>query len=405
MPETAALFRRTMEPHLKRLARQYPVVFLTGPRQSGKTTLSRLAFPRFAYASLEDIDQREFARGDPRGFLARFEGKRGVVLDEVQRVPELFSYLQGVADQPGSPTMVLTGSQQFQLSRRISQTLAGRAAVLSLLPLSVSELSGRRPTDPTRLDRVPPGAAVAEPALDLRRTLFSGMYPRIHAQGLAPREWLGGYVQTYVERDVRDVLNIGDLEAFDRFLMLMAGRTGQLLNLSSLASDCGISQPTARRWVSVLEASGVLVLLRPHHANFRKRLVKSPKAYFLDTGLACFLLGLRSPRDLEAHPLQGPLFETLVVSEVYKAFAHRGERPPLFFWRDQTGHEVDIVVDLGRRTVPVEVKLSRTVRSDAFRGIDFYASLAGVRGGVLVHGGETTHRQGAHVVRSWLACS
>jgi predicted AAA+ superfamily ATPase len=231
------------------------------------------------------------------------------------------------------------------------------------------------------------------------------MYPRIHAHRLAPREWLSGYVQTYVERDVRDVLNIGDLEAFDRFLMLMAGRTGQLLNLSSLASDCGISQPTARRWLSVLEASGVVVLLRPHHANFRKRLVKSPKAYFLDTGLACFLLGLRSPRDLEAHPLQGSLFETFVVSEVYKAFAHRGERPPLFFWRDRTGHEVDIVIDLGRRTVPVEVKLSKTVRTDAFHGLGLYASLGGVRGGVLVYGGETTYRHGAHVVRSWRDCS
>jgi predicted AAA+ superfamily ATPase len=403
MAESAPLFRRTMEPHLRRMVRQYPVVFLTGPRQSGKTTLSRVAFPRFAYSLLEDIDEREFARADPRGFLARFDGKQGVVLDEVQRVPELFSYLQGIADRPRSPRMVLTGSQQFQLSRRIGQTLAGRAAVLSLFPLSVSELSGRRPVDPARLDRVAPGAAT--PALDLNRILFSGMYPRIHAHRLAPREWLSGYVQTYVERDVRDVLNIGDLEAFDRFLMLMAGRTGQLLNLSSLASDCGISQPTARRWVSVLEASGVVALLRPHHANFRKRLVKSPKAYFLDTGLACFLLGLRSPRDLEAHPLHGPLFETLVVSEVYKAFAHRGERPPLFFWRDRTGHEVDIVVDLGRRTVPVEVKLSRTVRSDAFRGLDLYTSLAGVRGGVLVHGGEATYRQGAHVVRSWLACS
>ncbi len=340
MAECAALFRRTMEPHLRRLARQYAVIFLTGPRQSGKTTLSRMAFPRFAYSSLEDLDEREFARTDPRGFLARFEGKRGVVLDEVQRVPGLFSYLQGVADRSGSPRMLLTGSQQFQRSRRIGQTLAGRAAVLSLLPLSVSELSGRRPLDPTRLDRVAPG--VVGPALDLSQILFSGMYPRIHAHGLAPREWLGGYVQTYVERDVRDVLNIGDLEAFDRFVMLMAGRTGQRLNLSSLASDCGISRPTARRWVSVLEASGVLILLRPHHANFRKRLVKSPKAYFLDTGLACFLLGLRSPRDVEGHPLHGALFETLVLSEVYKAFAHRGERPPLFFWRDRTGHEARI---------------------------------------------------------------
>ncbi len=378
MAEKPPLFRRALEPHLKRLARQYPVVFLTGPRQSGKTTLSRVAFPRFAYASLEDLDEREFARSDPRGFLARFEGGRGVVLDEAQRVPELFSYLQGLADRTGAPRLVLTGSQQFQLSRRIGQTLAGRAAIVSLFPLSVSELAGRRPLDPARIDRTPAAAANVE-AFDLRHVLFAGMYPRIHAHRLAPREWLSGYVQTYVERDVRDILNIGDLEAFDRFLVLLAGRTGQLLNLSSLASDCGIAQPTA--------------------------LVKSPKTYFLDTGLACFLLGLRSPRDLEAHPLQGPLFETLVVSEVYKAFAHRGERPPLFFWRDRTGHEVDLVVDLGQRTVPLEIKLSRTVRADAFRGLDHYCSLSGTHRGVLVHGGEATYRQGSHVVRSWMACS
>jgi hypothetical protein len=396
------LFRRTLEPLLKRRAREYPVVFLTGPRQSGKTTLSRAAFPRFAYVSLEDLDEREFARSDPRGFLARFEKRRGVILDEIQRVPELFSYLQGVADRPGSPRFVLTGSQQFQLSRRIGQTLAGRAAVLSLYPLSISELGGWKPIDPTRLDRVAPAQASLP---ELRRVLFSGLYPRIHAQRLSPRDWLGGYVQTYVERDVRDVLNIGDLAAFDRFLVLLAGRTAQLLNLSSLASDCGISQPTARRWVSVLEASGVLVLLPPHHANFRKRLVKAPKAFFLDAGLASFLLGLRTERDLEGHPLQGALFETLVVSEVYKAFAHRGERPPLFFWRDLTGHEVDLVIELGRRTIPVEIKLSRTVRSDAFRGLDHYAGLAGVRGGVLVNGGDDIHRYGPHVVRSWRCCS
>jgi uncharacterized protein len=401
--KSAPLYHRTLEAHLKKAAREYPVVFLTGPRQSGKTTLSRMAFPRFAYASLEEIDQREFARSDPRGFLARFGPRQGVILDEVQRVPELFSYLQGVVDRPGTRRFILTGSQQFHLSRRISQTLAGRAAVLSLYPLSISELLARRPLDPTRLDRLEPARGAK--SLELTRIVFSGLYPRIHAHGLEPREWLNGYLQTYVERDVRDVLNIGDLEAFDRFLMLLAGRTGQLLNLSSLASDCGISQPTSRRWLSVLEASGVILLLRPHHANFRKRLVKSPKTYFLDTGLACFLLGLRSARDVEGHPLQGALFETLVLSELYKAFAHRGERPPLFFWRDRTGHEVDVVIDLGRRTVPLEVKLSRTVRPDAFRGVDFYSALSRGKGGVLVHGGDATYRQGRHIVRSWLHLS
>ena len=403
MPTKARLFPRILERKLKELARRFPVVFLTGPRQSGKTTLTRLAFRRFAYSSLEDLDEREFARADPRGFLARFAGARGVVLDEVQRAPELFSYLQGIVDRSGSPPYVLTGSQQFQLSSRISQTLAGRAAILNLYALSVSELIRRRPLDPARLDRA--GEAAVPAGLDRDQILFSGLYPRIHALGLDPRDWLNGYVRTYIERDVRELLNVGDLEAFARFLALAAGRTAQLLNLSSLGSDCGISHATVRRWISVLEASGVVCLLRPHHLNFRKRLVKSPKLYFLDTGLVCFLLGLRSPAELAGHPLHGAIFETFVVSELYKAFAHRGERPPLYFWRDQTGHEVDVIVDLGRRRIAVEVKLSRTIRTEAFRGIDFYAGLAGGGGGALVYGGEETYRRGRHMVRSWAACT
>jgi len=403
VPASEPIFRRTLEGKLKQLARSFPVVFLTGPRQSGKTTLCRLAFPRFAYRSLEDLDEREFARSDPRGFLARAAGARGVILDEVQRVPELLSYLQGVVDRPGSPPYVLTGSQRFPLWTGISQSLAGRAAILNLYGLSLAELGGRRPLDPARLDRAP--ARFAAPAIDRDRTLFSGLYPRIHARGLNPRDWLNGYVRTYVERDVRELLNVGDLEAFSRFIVLAAGQTAQLLNFSSLASDGGISHATARRWISVLEASGILVLVRSHHANVRKRVIKSPKLFFLDTGLVCFLLGVRSAEDLNGHPLHGAIFETFVVSELYKAFAHRGERPPLYFFRDRTGHEVDVVIELGRRRIAVEVKLTRTVRLEAFRGLDFYRALAGGGSGVLVYGGEETYRQGRHLVRSWAACS
>lgn len=404
-PSPATNFPRALETTLRAVAKQFPIVFLTGPRQSGKTTLARHAFPRFQYLSLEDLDERELAESDPRAFLGRLRRARGVILDEVQRAPGLFSYLQGVVDAGGMGPFVLTGSQQFQISARIGQTLAGRAAILTLHPLAVSELLRRPALDPTRLhldDRR--RIAVALPDRD--DILYRGLYPRIHAAPVDARAWLNGYVRTYVERDVRDVLNIGDLETFGRFLRLCAGRTGQMLSLSSLGADAGIAQPTARRWLSVLEASGIVVQLRPHHVNFAKRLVKTPKLYFLDTGVVCFLLGIRSAADLDGHPLHGAIFETFVVSELIKTFSNRGETPPVYFWRDQTGHEVDALVDLGKSAIPLEVKLSRTLYPDAFKGVERYLDLSAGENGVLVHGGdETPHHRGRTLVRPWWACS
>ncbi len=398
------MIRRALETSLRKAARDCPVVTLTGPRQSGKTTLVRAVFGKHDYVSLEDPDEQAFAREDPRGFLERSSGK--VVLDEVQRVPELFSYIQTLVDAEDVPgRFVLSGSQNFLLLNRISQSLAGRAAVLHLLPLSLSELEGRPSIDLDALGRrVPPKTRSSK--RKLMKTLFTGFYPRIHDKRLDPQEWLRNYYQTYVERDVREIQNVGDLETFGRFVRLAAGRSGQLLNLSSLGADCGITHTTARRWLSILEASFLIAILRPHHQSFRKRLVKSPKLHFLDTGLMCYLLRIRSPEDLEVHASRGAVFESFVISELMKASLHAGREPALSFWRDSTGHEVDVVVESGGEPgVPVEVKSGRTVASDAYRGLDFWRGLARdpKAPAVLVHGGMESYRRNDVVTLSWAA--
>ncbi len=395
-------FKRALESRLRSLSRTFRVVSLTGPRQAGKTTLARRAFPRFAYVSLEDIDQREFATQDPRGFLARFAGQPGVILDEVQRTPDLFSYLQGIVDAPGSTRYILTGSQQFHLSARISQTLAGRAAVLRLMGLSMGEVARRRPLTPAGLFRESPKM---EAPGEIDEWLFRGSFPRLHAENVPVRAWLNGYVRTYVERDVREILGVGDAGAFGRFLGLVAGRTGQLLNASALGADAGVSHATVQRWISVLEASGLVVLLPPHHANHRKRIIKAPKIYLTDTGLACFLLGIRGPEDLRSHPLRGHLFETLIVTEIMKVFVNQGEAPPLFFFRDRTGLEVDLLVDLGKRLLAMEIKSSTTVREDALSGLKRYLALAPSARAALVSGSTESYVRSGMIVRPWFACS
>lgn len=395
---------RTLSKRLTELAGPFPVVFLTGPRQSGKTTLARATFPGFKYLSLEDLQNREEAKEDPRGFLRRLERRGGVVLDEIQRAPDLFSYLQGFVDEERGGPLILTGSQHFLLSEKISQSLAGRAAILELLPFSLAELEERRPLTPDTF--LNPFEGLGEPpGTDMYETLFKGFFPRIHDRNLDPSLWLDGYVRTYVERDVRQVANIGDLDAFIRFLGLCAGRTGALLNLSSLGADAGVTHPTAKRWISILRAGHIVYVLPPHHQNFSKRLVKTPKLYFVDTGLLCHILGIRKAEDIRVHPLRGPIFENLVVNEVQKLFLHNGQRPPLYFWRDSRGLEVDLIIDLGNRRIPVEMKSGVTVASDFFDALNRYTALSGDPEGVLVYGGMENYTRGRHHVRAWWACS
>jgi len=365
------------------LAKGYPFIALTGPRQSGKTTLSRAAFPDKPYVSLEDLDTREFAASDPRRFLARYPD--GAILDEAQQSPELFSYLQTRADMDGRMGLyILTGSQQFGLLSGISQTLAGRVGMVQLLPFSSGELQGA--------DKLPE---------TLDKLLYAGSYPPLYDRPLSPVQWYAGYVTTYLERDVRQLINVRDLALFQRFIRLCAGRTGQLLNLSSMANDCGITHNTAKAWISILETSYILFLLPPHHRNFNKRLVKTPKLYFYDTGLAAWLMGVQSAEQLAFHPQRGALFETWVVGELLKGRYNRSLPSNLFFWRDNTGNEVDVIVDQGLTLVPIEIKSGQTISADYFSGLRKWVSWAGAESGkpYLIYGGdESQERKDGEVV-------
>jgi predicted AAA+ superfamily ATPase len=379
------MFDRFLSPTLLRLAAGFPIVAVTGPRQSGKTTLVRRVFPDKAYVSLEDPAERAFAAEDPRGFLARFSG--GAIFDEAQRWPDLFSYLQGMVDaERFSGRFVLTGSQHFGLLSGVTQSLAGRVGLTRLLPLALGELPV------THVD-----------ALGLDGLMLRGLYPALHAQPVLPEDWFASYVATYVERDVRQVLNVQDLSTFQRFLRLCAARSGQLLNLSALASETGISHSTARAWLSVLEASDLVFLLPPYHRNFGKRLVKSPKLYLVDVGLACWLLGIRSVEVLNLHPLRGALFETWVVSEFLKARLNAGQPADLYFWRDNNGLEADLVFEVEGRLQPVEIKSGRTVTPDYVRAGQKAARFAGDEAlpAWLVYGGEDSYERSGIRVVGW----
>ena len=379
------LIPRNAEATIRRLADGYPVVAVTGPRQSGKTTLVRSLFADRPYVSLEDLDERDFATQDPRAFLARFP--KGAVLDEVQRTPDLFSYLQGRVDEERrNGLFILTGSQQFDLLSSITQTLAGRVALVPLLPFTLGELQ-----------------AVEQAPAGLEDLLFTGLYPPVHDRDLEPGIWYGNYVRTYIERDVRQMINVRDLSAFQRFIRMCAARTGQLLNLSGLAVDCGITHNTAKAWLSVLEASYIVHLLQPHYQNFNKRLIKTPKLYFYDPGLAAWLVGVQNPGQLVTHPQKGALFETWVVSELLKARFNRALGSNLFFWQDRAGHEVDILVEQGATLIPVEVKSGQTVVPDFFANLESWSRIAGQAGGRpwLVYGGDRRQSRSSAEVLPW----
>ncbi len=377
-----AMIVRDITTCLVRLFRQYPFVTVTGPRQSGKTTLCRAAFPHLKYVNLEAPDHREFAESDPRRFLSQLDG--GSIIDEVQHVPELLSYLQVLADERGhNSQFVLTGSEHFRLSEAISQSLSGRTALLRLLPFSLDELELT-------------GASAAVDDL-----LYSGFYPRIHDQKLDPRQALGDYFETYVERDVRRLGEIRNLSSFRRFVRLCAGRTGQLINLSSLGADAGVSHTTAREWLTVLETSYIVFQLPPFHANIRKRLIKAPKLYFYDVGLASYLIGIEHAGQMATHPLRGPLFENMVVTETLKHRFNRGNRSNLSFFRDSRGLECDLFYQTGRGIGAIEIKAGSTITSTYFDSLHRVAKLVPqISTKVVVYGGATSQsRSAVDVVR------
>ncbi len=353
------MIERKLKSKLLELATKYPIVTLTGPRQSGKSTLLRHTFPEYKYVSLEDPDMRLFATDDPRGFLATYPDK--TIIDEAQRVPSLFSYIQTHTDEVGHEGMyMLAGSHNFLLMESVNQSLAGRTAVLKLLPFSHAEMSD---------GNILPQSTDEE--------IFSGGYPRLYDKEIAPTDYYPFYIQTYVERDVRLLKNIGDLSRFIRFMRLCAGRIGQLLNISSLANECGVAVSTVTAWISVLEASYICYLLKPDYNNYAKRLVKTPKLYFYDTGLACSLLDIRSASQIPTHFLRGGLFENLVVNEFVKGAYNDGEDPNLTFWRDSTGNEVDLLQNVDGMQYAYEIKSGATFSPDFFKGISKWAKLSG----------------------------
>ena len=369
------MFKRNLTIELEKAALEYPVVTITGPRQSGKTTLAQMAFPKKDYVNLEDPETRRFAIDDPRGFLKKHAA--GLIIDEAHNAPNLFSYIQVLADErKENGQFILTGSHHFLLLEAISQSLAGRVAIYHLLPLSMDELKK---------------AKVCPDGLD--EMLMKGCYPRIYDQGLTAYKWYGNYVNTYLERDVRSIRSVDNLMLFQRFMKLVAARSGCVLNYANIANDLGVSNNTVKGWLSVLEASFIVFFLPPYYRNFNKRVIKSPKVYFYDTGLLCYLLDIQDRAVLDVHPLRGQIFETMVVSDLMKQYCHHGLKPQIYFWRDKTGHEIDCLIEKGVDIYPVEIKSSQTVNEAHFDQLAYWKKLTGVKKSFLIYGGSAVHKR------------
>ena len=376
--------RRTLERKIKQLSKIYPVVALTGPRQSGKTTMVKKIFANKKYLSLENLDTRSFAKNDPRGFLKTY--RNGVIIDEAQNVPELFSYIQEIADTNKMPgEFILTGSQNFLLMEKINQSLAGRIAITTLLPLSTEEISKKTK------------------GIQLNQIMLNGQYPIIYEKKIDANEWYQNYIKTYLERDVRLMKNISDLSLFQKFIKLCAGRIGQILNLTSLANDCGVSHNTVRGWISILEASYLIFLLPPYYKNFNKRLIKMPKIYFYDTGLAASLLGIENKDQFDINPFRGGLFESFIISEILKKEYNEGQTPKIFFWRDKSGHEIDCLYENKEKKYALEIKSAKTINNDFFKGLDYLQKISKntFTDSVLIYGGNEKQTRSNALVLSW----
>lgn len=376
------MYTRHIETYLASIREKYRCITLIGPRQSGKTTLAKKFFSNFAYYSFENPDVRDSALYDPRGFLSGITSS--AILDEIQRAPELISYLQEILDNTqDSRRFVLTGSNNLKISEKIAQSLAGRTRIIELLPFARHEFPDRITFD------------------DLDRTLFYGGYPRIFNEQLDPTEWLGDYLVTYVEKDIRNIINVENLRPFDIFLRLVAGRAGQLVNYSSIAGDAGITHPTAQKWLHALEVGYICFVLQPHYRNFNKRLTKAPKVYFYDSGFLCYLLRISSVEQLLYHPLRGAIFENWIIAEILKSFVNRGKEAPLYFWRDQHGHEIDLVIDNGRDLDLIEIKSGKTFNRDYFKNINWLNKLQGKTTGLCIYGGDREINLGQQRVVPW----
>lgn len=371
---------------LKKLSKQFRAIAIVGPRQSGKTTLAKQIFPKKPYLSFETPSTRNFFESDPNGFL--HQHRNGAIFDEAQRVPELFSYLQGVIDESDKRgRFILTGSNNFALQENITQSLAGRIAYIDLLPFSINEIQSQK--------KLPYKNGA-------HSFILRGGYPEVATKNVSTQNWFASYIRTYVERDVRQLKSIDNLAKFEKLLLLCAGRTGQLLNMSNLSIEVGVKMDTIQSWLGVLQSSFIIHLLKPYHVNFNKRVVKTPKLYFYDTGLACALLGIHSENDLRFHHMRGGLFENMVINELLKNRFNKGKRSNLFFWRDNTGNELDVIIDNGKQMIPVEIKSGATVTDEFFRGINFWQKISGKKNGIIVYGGNDIQQRSNNVtVMSW----
>jgi predicted AAA+ superfamily ATPase len=378
------MIKREISSAVKQSAKRFPIVAVLGPRQSGKTTLVKAIFPKYDYVNLEEIDNRLLAKEDPRGFLENYN--EYTIIDEIQHVPQLFSYLQAHVDSSNKQGQyIITGSQNFLLMEKVSQSLAGRIAIHYLLPLSFSEL-------------LTAGIIYKR----FYSYLFNGSYPRLYDKNLHPHDWYSSYFQTYVEKDIRSLKQISNLSVFEKFIKMCAGRVGQILNLSSLASDVGITHNTAKAWISLLETSFIIYLLKPHYKNFNKRLIRSPKLYFVDVGLPVWLLGIEKIEQLTSHYSLGGLFENWVISEYLKSRYNKAKLFNGYFWRDKSGYEIDLLLEKGENLVPIEIKAGKTINKDYFKNINYLYKLSGCKkDGVVIYGGETSQKRTNIKIYSW----